>query len=271
MKNLIIDAFNMIHRARFGQSGNDGITYTFFRSLRSEVEKHKPDQVFLVLEGRPVRRLMENSEYKANRTQILDEGFHRQKKDVINLCKQLPIITIKHPQHECDDVVAYIAKSLLPNDDHVICSSDTDFIQLLDETQRIKLWNPIKKSFVQAQPNYVVWKALRGDKADNIPGVKGVGDATATKLSNDSVKFEEFFKNHPEKKNDFDSSYRQILFEEIDPKNIQIEKNAYDPSRLMEEFKSRNFNSIVDKSWSKWDATWKNLESRCKQCYQMSS
>lgn len=270
MKNLIIDAFNMIHRSRFGQTGENGLTYTFFRSLRSEVEKHKPDQVFVVLEGRPVRRMLENSEYKANRTQILDEGFHRQKKDVLELCKLLPISIIKHPQHECDDVIAYIAREMFPDDEHVICSSDTDFIQLLDE-ERIKLWNPIKKSFVQHQKNYVVWKALRGDKSDNIPGVRGVGDATATKLCNDPLKFDEFFKSNPEKRNDFDSSYRQILFEEIDPKNIQIEKNAYDSSRLMEEFKNRNFNSIVDKSWSKWDATWKNLESKCKQPYQMIS
>lgn len=264
MKVLLVDAFNMIHRARFGHAqGEHGITYTFFRSLRSEVERHKPDRIFVVTEGRPVKRIAENAEYKANRTQVLDDGFHRQKRDILNLCKLLPIIKVKHPEHECDDVIAHIAMQKQPNDEHIICSSDSDFIQLLDDS-RISLWNPVKKDFVSPVPNYVVWKALRGDKSDNVPGVKGVGDVTATKLVNDPLKLQEFLNSSQEKKNDFDSSYRQILFEEVDESGVQAEECVYDPLRLREEFANRSFSSLVDKQWTKWSATWQALEDKCK-------
>ncbi len=263
MKNLIIDAFNMIHRSRFGQKGDHGTTYTFFRSLRSEVERHKPDRVFVVWEGRPVRRIAENAEYKANRAPVLDDGFHRQKRDIRELCKLLPVTSVVHPEHECDDVIAYIVRSMLPNDEHVVCSSDSDFIQLIDE--RVSLWNPIRKDFVQFQNNYVVWKALRGDKSDNIPGVRGIGDVTATKLANDEKLLQEFLANSDENRHDFESSYKQILFENVDSYGVQAQESNYDSSQLMEEFRIRGFSSIVEKSWVKWSLTWTNLEMKCKQ------
>lgn len=264
MKNLIIDAFNMIHRSRFGQKGDHGTTYTFFRSLRSEVERHRPDRVFVVWEGRPVRRIAENAKYKANRVPVLEDGFHRQKRDIRELCKLLPLTSMVHPEHECDDVVAYIVRDMLPDDEHVVCSSDSDFIQLIDE--RVRLWNPVRKDFVQSQPNYVVWKALRGDKSDNVPGVRGVGDVTATKLANDEQLLREFLESSEEKKRDFESSYRQILFEEVDPNGVQAQQSNYDSSQLIEEFRNRGFSSIVEKSWLKWSSTWTNLETKCKQC-----
>lgn len=264
MKVLLIDAFNMIHRARFGHAqGEHGITYTFFRSLRSEVERHKPDRMYIITEGRPVKRIAENAEYKANRTQILDDGFHRQKRDILNLCSLLPISMAKHPEHECDDVIAHIAREMHSSDEHVVCSSDSDFIQLLDDS-RIKLWNPVKKNFVEPVPNYVVWKALRGDKSDNIPGVKGVGDVTASKLTAEPHKLQEFLNSSQEKRNDFDSSYRQILFEEVDRNGVQFEDYLYDPLKLREEFVKREFSSLVDKQWVKWSATWQKLEDKCK-------
>lgn len=264
MNILLVDAFNMIHRARHGHDkGEYGIIYTFFRSLRSEVEKHKSDLVFLVTEGKPVRRLAENTEYKANRTAIVDEGFHRQKKKIFDLCQSLPIIVARHPQHECDDVIAHIATKMFPNEQHIICSTDTDFIQIVNGAN-VNLWNPIKKNFIGPIENYSIWKALRGDKSDNIPGVKGIGDVTATKLASDDKKLQQFLDSDPSKKESFESSLRQILFEDVEHKNIQFDCNSYDSERLLEEFRVMNFNSLIDKSWKKWNQTWTDLEDKCK-------
>ena len=268
MKILLVDAFNMIHRARHGHDqGEHGITYTFFRSLRSEVEKHKPDLVFLVSEGKPVKRLLENSDYKGNRTPVVDENFHRQKREIFELCNLLPLIQARHPNHECDDVIAHIATTMFPDDDHIICSTDSDFIQIVDS--RVNLWNPIKKSFIQPINNYVIWKALRGDKSDNIPGVKGVGDVTATKLANDQIKLNQFLENDSSKKADFESSLKQILFEDVDHSNIQFKINVYDSEKVVKEFLIRNFNSIAEKSCKKWNLSWIDLEVKCKPHLQM--
>jgi 5'-3' exonuclease len=159
---------------------------------------------------------------------------------------------------------------MLPNDDHVICSTDSDFIQAI-EGERIKLWNPIKKNFIKSVENYVVWKALRGDKSDNIPGVKGVGNVIASKLSTDEKKLNHFLESDPQKKLSFESSLNQILFEKVDQANIQFNCNFYDSNKLFNEFLSRNFNSITDKYWNKWNKTWLDLEEKCKHHSLMSN
>ena len=46
---------------------------------------------------------------------------------------------------EADDAIAYIAKQVLPNSQHFIMSTDTDFLQLVDE--RIQVWSPTAKKF----------------------------------------------------------------------------------------------------------------------------
>ena len=180
MKVLAVDSYNMIHRSRFGfGSGDHSTTFNFFRSLRSEIERHQPDEVYIVSEGRPIHRFELNENYKGNRTPLNDDGFHRQKRDIFNLCKLLPVSIIRHPDYECDDVIGHLCMTRHPTDEVTIVSSDSDFIQLL-ESPTVKLWNPVKKKFLDQWPvDYVMWKALKGDMTDNIPGIKGVGEKRA--------------------------------------------------------------------------------------------
>ncbi|HIO73659.1 MAG TPA: hypothetical protein EYN38_11200, partial [Flavobacteriales bacterium] len=145
MKILIVDAYNMIHRARhsFG-SGEYSTVFNFFRSVKSEIDRHSPDLIYLVSEGRPRHRLALNKDYKGHRSVEVDESFLRQKREIFELSEKFPFVFIRHPHYECDDVIGYLCAALSPKDDIVILSSDTDFIQLL-ERDNISLWNPIKK------------------------------------------------------------------------------------------------------------------------------
>ena len=79
---FLVDTYNMLHRARFGfATGPHAITFNFFRSLRSEFERHSPSKVYMVLEGYPIHRVSEsNGEYKANRETDLEPSR-------INPCK----------------------------------------------------------------------------------------------------------------------------------------------------------------------------------------
>ena len=261
MKVLLIDTYNMIHRSRFGWSkGDHAITFTFFRSLRSEVERHNPDKVYIVSEGMPKHRLAENPEYKGNRTKVLDEGFHRQKRDIFDLCRHLPLTFIRHEDYECDDVIAHLATEVHTSDDVVICSSDSDFIQLLCH-DNITLWHPVKKSFVERWPvDYLVWKSLRGDKTDNVPGIKGVGDKTAMKLASDENLLKEFLTD--EKRKIFDSAMSQIKLTKISDKNFIEFKYTFDKEVIKKEFSNREFSSILNKGWKKWNSTWEKLNDR---------
>jgi len=266
MKILIIDAYNMIHRARAGRfPGENGLIYTFFRSLRAEVERHNPDRLYVVTEGKPAKRLELSPDYKGTRTTVSDPNFYKQKDEILNLIKLFPITLARHPTHECDDVIAHIANVVHPQDEILISSSDTDFLQIANE--RVKLWNPVAKSFRVPEANYVRFKALKGDKSDNIPGVKGVGAKSAARLANDEIYFKEFMHKKPEALAIYEHAYRMILFESLDPINeLSLQHFAYDSNRIAEEFRNLKFFSILDKGWKKWNETWNKLEqARCKE------
>ena len=253
----------MIHRSRFGWStGDHAITYTFFRSLKSEIVRHSPDKVYIVSEGKPIHRIAINPDYKGNRKAVTDDGFHRQKKDIFEICKYLPITFIKHPEYECDDVIGHLSSKVHKNENVVICSSDSDFIQLL-ENPNTTLWNPVRKKFIEQWPvNYLVWKALRGDKTDNVQGIKGVGDKTAMKLAKDKDQLEKFLTE--DKRKAFDKAYAQIKLSDIDKDCNKFIKTDYTFSveELFKAFSDRSFNSIIEKGWSKWKTTMEELNDK---------
>lgn len=261
MKVLLIDAYNMIHRSRFGwMKGDHAVTFNFFRSLKSEVDRHKPDKVYVVSEGKPKHRIAENAEYKANRVRIKDDNFHRQKRDIFGLCSYLPVSLIRHEDYECDDVIGHLTNEDHAKDEVVICSSDSDFIQLIS-TNRVSLWNPVKKSFIDPWPvDYITWKALRGDKTDNIPGIKGVGDKTAMKLASDHKKLTEFLT--PDKRKVFESAKSQILLAKIEDNKFIRCDYTFNHENLKQEFSDRGFGSIVEKGWNKWMNTWENINEK---------
>ena len=144
----------------------------------------------------------------------------------------------------------------------IICSSDSDFIQLL-ECDNGSLWNPVKKSFVEKWPvDYLTWKALRGDKTDNVPGIKGVGDKTAMKLCGDSRLLEEFLSE--EKRKIFESAYKQIKLSEIkeSSKSFEINDYTFNDDELFAAFEKREFNSITGKGRNKWMNTMETLNEK---------
>tara|TARA_R110001583_G_scaffold12612_7_gene55837 strand:- start:13547 stop:14374 length:828 start_codon:yes stop_codon:yes gene_type:complete len=189
MKVVLFDAMNLIHRSRNGfHKGDHPLTYQFFRSFKPLLEKFQPDLAYFVLEGRPKHRTQTYDGYKSNRPSQPD-SFWRQQREILQIMQSLPIIQIRHPDYECDDVIANLAKHHTESgNDVVIVSGDSDFIQVFDsmDRERINIYHPIKKVFVE-KPKYIYldWKALRGDVSDNIPGIKGVGDKTATRIIND--------------------------------------------------------------------------------------
>ena len=134
MKVLLLDAYNLIYRARSGYlKGDYPVVYNFFRGLRPLIEKFSPDKVYFVLEGKPEFRMQLNDAYKANRSNN-DRHFHEQKAQIISIVKEcFPITTARHPKLECDDTIATLVKlHCLDGDECTIISSDSDFYQLLN-------------------------------------------------------------------------------------------------------------------------------------------
>ena len=263
MKVVLFDGMNLIHRARSGfMKGDNALTFSFFRSLKPLVEKFKPDTAYFVLEGRPKHRNELLTEYKANRPKGTDD-FWRQANDIREILLNLPIIQIRHPDYECDDVIANLAKQHVENGNEVVVvSNDSDFIQLYDclDNTRFQIWNPMKKKYVEKPDhNYLEWKALRGDSSDNIPGIKGVGDKTATKLMNDPVLLEQTL----EKANNrevFERNKALIEFhwfsssdKDLVDAGTQVKYPVVSMSAVYKAFADRGFGSMInEKYWSKF-------------------
>lgn len=260
MRVLLIDGYNMLHRSRSGWAkGENPIIFNFFRSFRAVVDKFKPDVTYFVLEGRPVKRLDMMGEYKGQRVYHDKDDFNRQRKEIIQLLKdKFPVRVVRHPNYECDDVLAALATDKHSNDECIVVSSDTDFYQLLQTHSNLKLYNPVKKEFIVAPTfDYVTWKALRGDATDNIPGFKGVGDKRALSLV-ESVDDLEAFLSRDDNRSMFDRNCQMIRFHNLtdELESLEVNEPKVDWHDLRSLFNEMKFFSITnDKSWSKFVKT----------------
>jgi DNA polymerase-1 len=171
-------------------------TYGFTRTLLERLLSDHPPEYFAVSFdlGRTFRDDM-FAEYKGTREKMPDELRVQigRIKDVVRAFS-IPILELEG--YEADDVlgtVAHQAKGLGVLA-HII-TGDRDLLQLVDDNTAVEL-PPRRGSqspevfdtaavvdYFGVLPEQVVdWKALVGDSSDNIPGVRGVGQKTATRL-----------------------------------------------------------------------------------------
>jgi len=262
MKVILLDAYNMIHRCRFrfggGKDDLDGWTlfYNFNRLVKATIEEYRPDKMYFVLDGKPVQRLEKFAEYKGNRKKDLDDpeelkywdNFRRQKREVVSFVKDnLPVYVVSHPEQEADDLIYYIAKHQCSDQDEVIIvSSDTDFIQVINELDYVKLYNPVAKKWRNTTDyDYVSWKAMVGDKSDNIPGVPKVGKITAEKIIKNGLLQEKLADQ--KFRHNYELSYsliKMIDLKEIEDQ-ISITKGSFNLSAIKDKFIERELPSLL--------------------------
>jgi|TARA_Y100000593_G_C4307364_1_gene336424 DNA polymerase-1 len=269
MKVLILDGYNLIYRAKHStpkwiKDSSYGIIFNFFRSLRPLVEKFNPDRVYFVLEGAPKARLEVLPEYKGTRVREEDTNFRDQRNLMIDLlANHFPIVVARHEDYECDDVIGFLVEHAHAEDDCTVVSSDTDFIQLYNRCPNFQLYNPIRKSIVnKTEYDYVSWKALRGDSADNIPGFKGIGDKRAAGLLENQEKLEKFLSSSPDKRELFEKNIFLIRFHDLSNCSAEIKFSRAESNWdfIYESFKNFKFESIIkENSWNKFVGTFSNL------------
>ncbi len=273
---MIIDAYNMIHRCRFQWGGgvalgDHQIVYNFLRSLKAIVEQFSPDKIYFPLDGKPTVRLNMYPEYKGTRrVPTVDpdeiaywESFKRQKRIIIDLAKTcLPLTSYYHPDYECDDLVLHIVKNVHPDDNVLIVSSDTDFIQILNEFPlRAKLYNPVSSSYRQnTDYDYVSWKAMVGDKSDNIPGVKGIGKKTASKILS---KEGELTRRLEDSKffSEYNTSYELIRLMPVDQDELIRYDSNFDEPKVKTELERMGLRSLLkEEYYSKFVSIFNNVK-----------
>ncbi len=274
-KYLIIDFYNYLHRGLIGPGAKDKfyLAYLFFNNLRATVEQFQPTKLFFALEGRPKHRYEIYPQYKENRIiktgQIQSESKIAQKQNIseaANLIKEvltnINCTLVQHPDYEADDVINTLCH-MLNGEEVVVITSDTDYIQLLEQDfENCKVYSPIKKTyFEKSKYPYVAEKSIRGDKSDNIPCL--LTPKKADKHLEDPELLKSFL-SIEENRAAFSINKSLIEFINIEEElTLCIGSNNFD--KVKELFKSMEMNSFTDENekaeakFQKFASTFKNL------------
>jgi len=224
-KFLIIDANSLIHRAYHALpplTTKDGIlvnaVYGFISIFLKVLREHKPDYLavcFDVAGGTFRDKIFKD--YKAGREKKPDE-FYAQFVLIREFLKAYNVAVFEKEGYEADDLIGTLAgpNSKL-NDNNVkniIVSGDKDMLQLVNDDSEVELTKKgvsetvtytshmVMEEFGFGPELVVDYKGLRGDTSDNIPGVPGVGEKTATELITTFGSLEDIYKaveNEPSK------------------------------------------------------------------------
>ena len=246
LKFLLIDSNALVHRAfhalpplRIKTGENVGAVYGFTSTLLKAIEDVKPDYIAATFDlNAPTFRHEEYKEYKATRVKAPDELYEQipYAKEVLRALN-IPIYTKEG--FEADDLIGTLCKRIddkkLDIDTYIV-TGDMDTLQLVDDNTRVyTLKKGIKDTIIYDVdlveekygfgPDRVIdYKALRGDPSDNIPGVKGIGEKTATELIKKYKTLDGIYKAINENIFSFSNSIKEKL--------INDKENAYLSKKL---------------------------------------
>ncbi len=199
---VIIDGNAIIHRAfhalpplttKTGETVN--AVYGFASILLKVLKELKPDYIAATFDlAAPTFRHKEYAEYKATRVKA-PQDLYDQIPRVKEVVKAFNIPIFEQKGFEADDLIGTVTKKLHGKGIQVIIvTGDMDTLQLVDEDTHVYTmkkgvgetteYGPaeVKERYGLTPEQMIDYKALRGDPSDNIPGVKGIGEKTASEL-----------------------------------------------------------------------------------------
>ena len=217
-KLFLLDALALIYRAYFAFSNNPRINskgfntsaiFGFTNTLLEILNKEKPSHIAVVfdVEG-PTQRHIEFESYKANREEM-PEDLRKSIPIIVELIKGFNIEVYGITGFEADDVIGTLAiKAEKAGFTTYMMTPDKDYGQLVDTNTFIykpaRLGNGAeilgteeicKKWEIKSVSQLIDILGLMGDKADNIPGIPGVGEKTAIQLIKDFGSIENILQN----------------------------------------------------------------------------
>ena len=204
-KLLIIDGSALLFQSFFGMPrkiiNHKGqyieAVICFTGILLKTIKALSPSQVLIVFDGENKLDRQEIDEnYKANRVDYTNaedkDNPFAQLEIIKSVLNYLNFKWIETENCEADDLIASVVNDYKNQFEIVISSADKDFYQLIDNNVSVftyrgkvsKLWtkDEIYNKYGFDAKYFSTYKALTGDKSDNIKGVKGIGQVTATKL-----------------------------------------------------------------------------------------
>lgn len=272
MKKLIlIDGHALVHRAFHALpqtlSSPTGVltnaVYGFTSVLIKAIKDIKPDYIVATFDlAGPTFRHEEFAEYKAHREKA-PEGLHEQVPRVKQILTAFGIPIFEKTGFEADDVIGSVAEKTRKVKDlqTIIATGDMDTLQLVEDDKVVVLTlrkgvtdtilyneDEVRKRYGLEPEQLVDYKGLKGDPSDNIPGVPGVGEKTASVLIQKFGNLENLYKQleKPSKKKSKDIS------EKLAQKLIENKDMAFFSKKLATIIKDVNIDfKLEDADWKK--------------------
>lgn len=200
---VVLDSHAILHRAYHAipdfttASGEPtGALYGLITMLLKSIYDFSPDYIVAArdLPGKTFRDKLFDA-YKGTRAEI-DEALVGQLKKAPELLEAFGIPVYSAEGFEADDVIGTIVEKLKKKDvDVIIATGDADMFQLVDG-EKVQVYHlrqgindvvlyddeRVRERYGFGPELVTDYKGIRGDASDNIPGVPGVGEGSATKL-----------------------------------------------------------------------------------------
>ncbi|MBU2595257.1 DNA polymerase I, partial [Patescibacteria group bacterium] len=285
-KLVLIDGHAIIHRAFHaipslttpkGELVNG--VYGFSLILLNVLKKIKPTHLVVALDvGGETVRHREYKEYKAHRVKAPEE-LHNQVPRIKEVLAAFNIPVFLKKGYEADDIIGTLScqAEKYKNLETIIVTGDLDTLQLVSPqtkvfTMRRGLTDTIiydeksvQERFGFGPEKMVDFKGLAGDPSDNIPGVKGIGEKTATDLIKKYRSIEEIYKALGAAKLNISPRYQEILLEQKDEAFLskklatilvdldvsldlkKAELHDYERTKVLKLFQELGFRSLISK------------------------
>ena len=203
-KIVLIDGHSIINRAFYGVpdlTNKDGLhtngIFGFVNILFKILEEEKPDYLTVAFDvHHPTFRHEMFKEYKGTRKGMPQE-LHEQVPVLKELLTAMGIQVMELPGYEADDLLGTVAnRSEAKGMDVLVVSGDRDLLQIVTDHIRVCIpktkrgtteyemyyTKDVQEKYGLLPKQIIELKALMGDSSDNIPGVPGIGEKTATAI-----------------------------------------------------------------------------------------
>jgi len=203
--NIIIDGNNLLYRIfwtsnfKINESDSPGQIFLFLRALKSYVDRFQSKNIYCTWDKRldwpstNFRKEAANVEYKAGRDDDKFKDVFEFLEQIIDTISLLGVKNIYPKRMEADDVMAYLAHNLPGTS--VVVTTDKDLLQVV--SNNVTVFNPIKKKEITLnnfqeytgveKQYYLSYRAVTGDKSDNIHGFPRFGIKRFLKLEHKNV------------------------------------------------------------------------------------
>jgi DNA polymerase-1 len=230
---LLLDGHSLAYRAFFALPAENFSTttgqptnavYGFTAMLINVLRDEQPTHVAVAFDrSEPTFRHEAYVEYKANRRET-PADFRSQLSLIFEVLDALGVRRLSAPGFEADDIIATLATEAENEGmDVLIVTGDRDVLQLVDDhitvlmTRRgisdMSRFTPeaVEEKYGLTPQQYPDFAAIRGDPSDNLPGIPGVGEKTATKWVSEFGSLEELVNRVDEVKGKAGDALREHL------------------------------------------------------------